>query len=40
MTAVVVTLLWFYLSGLAVIMGAELNAVLWRGRDTNKEERS
>ena len=39
-TAVVVTLLWFYLSGLAVIMGAELNAVLWRGRDTNKEERS
>lgn len=38
--AVVVTLLWLYLSGLAVIMGAELNAVLWRGRNANKEERS
>ena len=39
-TAVVVTLLWLYLSGWAVIMGAELNAVLWRGRNANKEERS
>ena len=29
--AVVVTLLWLYMSGLALIMGAELNAVLHRG---------
>ena len=39
-TAVVVTLLWLYMSGLTVIMGAELNAVLRCGRDMNKEERS
>ncbi len=30
--AVVVTLLWFYMSGLVLIMGAEFNAMLHRGR--------
>ena len=30
--AVVVTLLWLYMSGLVLIMGAEFNAMLYRGR--------
>ena len=38
-TAVVVTLLWLYMSGLVLIMGAEFNAVLHRGRRSEGERK-
>lgn len=38
--AVVVLLLWFYVSGLAILVGAELNGVLEQlGRETTRQDR-
>ena len=37
--AVVVTLLWLYLSAMALVMGAECNALLYRERYRRKERK-
>ena len=38
--AVIVTMLWFYVSGVALLIGAELNAVIEQARRADESRRN